>query len=657
MPSSIKILISYHKPATLLKSDILTPINVGRALLKKDNFRESSFETVWLNRHMIGDDTGDNISEKNREFCELTSLYWAWKNLPALSNPEYLGFMHYRRHLCFDLNNSDQLNKYGLLEENVIDEEYIRKYKLDDANISSVVKSADIVTVKPCDSMNLGSRNNYDHYKSSSPYLHIQDYDKAIKILKEQYPEYAEDADIYNQSTKGYFTNIFIMKTPLFKEFASWLFNILFTLEKQVDLKLYNVQESRIFGYISEWLFGIWYTHNSKKYKCIELKRTFVKKTDYRIPYDFPVLKKENNPIVICYGTDGKNIPSLLVSIQSIVENISNKRFYEIHILHTNLTEYDRLKISKLTVLKNNIRLNFINLDYVIESESNNFDQSYTSNHITKGTYFRLYIPLVFRNYEKVLYIDSDTVLERDPSLLYDTALDDEHYVAAVRDTECIRWYLSDKSVREYIDGVMNFKDNIYDYFNAGVLLLNVKALVENKIYDKFIEAYKNIFKYKPRFHDQDILNITLHGKVSYINPKWNVLYHIPIWSPNWKNQIPSSLLYDYIESRHDPYLVHFAGAKKPWDDPTPEMADYFWKYASHIAGGSQYIQYIQLLNTLPSLELVKVSNKLKKESNFLSYLKFYKYTALCTLTKYIFTDLHSQYIEKRKINRALRHS
>ncbi|HBK6302481.1 TPA: DUF4422 domain-containing protein, partial [Campylobacter jejuni] len=103
---SIKILVGYHKPAELLKDDILTPIHLGRALAteasKDGNISKDDYK--WMCENMIGDDTGDNISYLNRCLNELTGIYWAWKNYDKLGNPDYIGFMHYRRHFIFDNN-------------------------------------------------------------------------------------------------------------------------------------------------------------------------------------------------------------------------------------------------------------------------------------------------------------------------------------------------------------------------------------------------------------------------------------------------------------------------------------------------------------------------------------------------------------------------
>lgn len=104
----VKILVSYHKPSLLLKNDIMLPIHAGRSVARhpsKDGaISDSSYN--WLIENMIGDDTGDNISAKNRFYNEVTSIYWAWKNAAKLDNPDYIGFTQKA--------DMDIMNKIGL---------------------------------------------------------------------------------------------------------------------------------------------------------------------------------------------------------------------------------------------------------------------------------------------------------------------------------------------------------------------------------------------------------------------------------------------------------------------------------------------------------------------------------------------------------------
>ena len=98
--TKVKILVCYHKPDVLVKDDVFTPIHVGRALARQ-RAKEGDKNFEWMLENTIGDDTGDNISNKNMSFNELTAVYWAWKNYDKLGNPDYIGLCHYRRYFLF----------------------------------------------------------------------------------------------------------------------------------------------------------------------------------------------------------------------------------------------------------------------------------------------------------------------------------------------------------------------------------------------------------------------------------------------------------------------------------------------------------------------------------------------------------------------------
>ena len=114
--TKIKLLVCYHKPSELLKDEIFTPIHVGRALAKKRmDTKSESYQ--WMMKNLIGDDTGENISEKNGSYNEMTALYWAWKNYKELGDPDYIGLMHYRRHFILqegeiDVVHFDQMGEH-----------------------------------------------------------------------------------------------------------------------------------------------------------------------------------------------------------------------------------------------------------------------------------------------------------------------------------------------------------------------------------------------------------------------------------------------------------------------------------------------------------------------------------------------------------------
>ena len=130
---NVKVLITYKEKHKLFKSDILMPIQTGRAIA------DEIFED------MIGDDTGDNISERNHKYNELSAQYWAWKNYDKLGNPEYIGFMHYRRHFIFDDTNLDELPKSYLnqCEFDYADDKYLKH--ISDENIIKSLRQNDCI--------------------------------------------------------------------------------------------------------------------------------------------------------------------------------------------------------------------------------------------------------------------------------------------------------------------------------------------------------------------------------------------------------------------------------------------------------------------------------------------------------------------------------
>lgn len=220
--SDVQIFVSYHKPFKLFKNKYLQPIHVGRDVFLNKDTCDVDYQKIkkWLLKNTIGDNTSDNISLKNPNYCELTAQYWAWKNC----NANYVGFCHYRR--LFDLNNSKiskLLNEYDIILPRI--------FALD-------------CTVR--------EQYNRDHIK--------EDLDKTLEIIASKYPDYMEDAENVLNKKTIYFCNMFITNRELFNSYCEWLFDILFELEKITAISE-NKYQSRIFGFLSERLLNIFIEH------------------------------------------------------------------------------------------------------------------------------------------------------------------------------------------------------------------------------------------------------------------------------------------------------------------------------------------------------------------------------------------------------------
>ena len=119
----IRILVACHKPAYVPENPLLCPIQVGAALSREHM------------QGMLHDDEGIHISEKNRSYCELTAIYWAWKNLEA----DYYGLFHYRRYFSFDVSEEPE-DIWGNIPEESISPEAVEKHKLDEASMRQLIR-------------------------------------------------------------------------------------------------------------------------------------------------------------------------------------------------------------------------------------------------------------------------------------------------------------------------------------------------------------------------------------------------------------------------------------------------------------------------------------------------------------------------------------
>jgi hypothetical protein len=269
--NKVKILVASHKPDKIYQDNIYTPIHVGRAISK---FKE---EMNW----MIGDDTGDNISIKNPNYCELTAQYWAWKNL---KDTEYIGLCHYRRYFETQITNEN------------IDKLLGRKY--------DVILPRPIIVNHP-----VGSR--------LIQATCMEDIFIFISVLKKLYPDYVSTAIHYLNGNKIIAFNMFVMPKYLFDQYAQWEFSILNEMEKYVKLSGYS-RMRRLYGYIAEAMLPIyaiyhkWHIHYDKivsmigeKEKTNKIREFYNKFTFYisaqkvDLTYDAVKIGLKNDGIIV----------------------------------------------------------------------------------------------------------------------------------------------------------------------------------------------------------------------------------------------------------------------------------------------------------------------------------------------------------------------
>lgn len=231
---SIVVAVATHKPYRMPTDKVYLPLHVGAAL------------HPGVCRGMQGDDTGDNISQKNPFYCELTGLYWLWKNCDA----QYKGLVHYRRYLGSP--NPIKRRARDRFDRMVTGEE-LKPLLEQNGIVVAKKRSYYIETV-------------YGHYAHTFDSVQFDECRRVLQVLS---PEYVNAWDCLMRSRGAHIFNMFVMRRAFIDEYCSWLFPILFEMEKRIMPGQYDSFGARYLGRVSERLLDPWLWTNG--YKCAEL--------------------------------------------------------------------------------------------------------------------------------------------------------------------------------------------------------------------------------------------------------------------------------------------------------------------------------------------------------------------------------------------------
>ncbi|WP_288516586.1 DUF4422 domain-containing protein [uncultured Treponema sp.] len=252
-----KILICCHKPCELPPNPdgLFLPIQVGAAI--------SDVDLGMQRDDQVNGEPCDNISAKNKSYCELTALYWAWKNIKKLyPNLEYIGLNHYRRYFSFDKKNYFD-------DAVVLPENEVKNYRLDKAKLEKILSKSDVLMAKP--------RVYPYSLKVDYSVNHVsEDINTIEKIIHDKYPNCNKDfISVITCNNKLSHYNMAVIGWNDFDAYCTWLFNILFEAEKIINIEHYNATQSRIWGYLAERLFNVWIEHNNLKIKFLNIIKFF----------------------------------------------------------------------------------------------------------------------------------------------------------------------------------------------------------------------------------------------------------------------------------------------------------------------------------------------------------------------------------------------
>ena len=268
--------------------------------------------------------------------------------------------------------------------------------------------------------------------------------------------------------------------------------------------------------------------------------------------------------IPIFFTIDDKYAPYISVAIKSIIDNASKKYNYKIIVLYQELSEENINKISSL--VKDNFKIKFIHMKDGLDSITDREENRLRCDYFTLTIYFRLFIPNMFPEYDKAIYIDSDVVVPGDISELYNIELGD-NLIGACNDKSVI----DVPEIAKYMEEAVGV--NKYEYINSGVLLMNLKKLREKEFCNKFLKLL-NTYHFDCIAPDQDYLNAMCNGKILYLDENWDAM------PTEGKEQLTN------------PKLIHYNLFQKPWCYDNIQYEDYFWKYAKQTQYYDEIVNY-----------------------------------------------------------------
>lgn len=567
----IHVYVCHHKLGSSFADSCFIPIQVGAALAK-----------VPLG--FLRDDSGENISDKNSTFCELTAIYWAWKND---SNADWIGFMHYRRFFDFNKNTVAE-NIHGCVDCGVLDDDMRAMLGLNERSLREFISSRPglkAVLPKKWNVKNIGFKNLNDHYVLAAHHFE-KDLLALRAVLAESYPEDVPYFDRVMQDSEGYFTNMFILRRDLFNAYCEWLFPILFKLEIILDRTNYSAAANRVFGYLAERLFNIFVlkTIAGDRNSFVEVERVFVQEPVN--PVLLPPVPLVDNAVCVAIAADERFVPHLAALIASMQDNLSKDRLLDLIVLDGGISLGNQQLLERQFANGGRGRLTFLQC-------ANFFTDVPVHGPFSTETFYRLSLGELLPHHRRIIYLDADTIVLGDLAELYETDLGGKA-VAAVPDI-IMRHFVANhvpaslesggRPAGHYLKAELGLGERGNEYFQAGLIVIDLDEYRRLHIGK---QAYQDLLSKCYWFLDQDVLNKLLFGRVKFLDLEWNVV--------NASMEVLTGLEIDLAKKAKEvfvcPKMVHYAGVlTKPWNNPSAPLAHYYWYYLR------QTVWYEQVVN------------------------------------------------------------
>ncbi|MFI3249374.1 MAG: glycosyltransferase family 8 protein [Eubacteriales bacterium] len=278
----------------------------------------------------------------------------------------------------------------------------------------------------------------------------------------------------------------------------------------------------------------------------------------------------EKKIIPIIFATDDGYAPYLGVALHSLIVHASTELEYLVHILYTKLAAEHRRRLCNMA--QSHVRVECVD----IREKTDIFKTYSTSKHFKVESTYRLLIPELFSQFDKILYLDCDIIVREDVALLYQTDLGEN--VLGVGEV------VMGPEFKLHFQTVLGVEEE--EGFNSGVLLVNTKQFqregIKEKCLNLLLEDWESVEK-KYIYPDQDVLNITCTGKTKKFPISWNFEWLYSLEGEDIDTslyELSQSSLKIYEENVEDPKIIHYISPIKPWNRPDLPFADIFWRFA-----------------------------------------------------------------------------
>lgn len=523
---------------------------------------------------MLGDDTGDNISDRRMSFCELTVLYWAWKNVEA----DYYGLCHDCRYMIFPDKEykTDKANWSQIVCEHLLPDT-VKDFGLTDSEkMRQIIAGNDAVLPQCVDITECNTPNGYrksigEFWKTfEGEFIADDGIQLLVDCTENVAPQYVEMLNNYLSSSQSFNLNCFVLKKTVFLNLCEFLFPILFQIESRLDMKHSSKKAAQTLNRFGEILIGAFLYHTSQQGESISGQTVYfidTQRVDESLPPAFP---KNNIPVVLM--SSSYFAPYISALLQSLIETSSCSNNYDIIILHKNIDERIQEKLKKIARDADNFSIRFFRASKMFASA-----KLFVSNpEYAEEAYYRILTPWILQAYDKAIVMDGDIVVKSDIAELY--AIDIEDYYAGAVEDIVFQGMLNlnfNKDL-EYSKEVMGL-DDPYCYVNTGVVLMNLKAQRQKFTKEGIIE-FLNAHKYK--IQEQDAINVLFKGRIKLLDLCWNYYVETNTWVTEMLEAAPLEKYNLYRAQKGNHGVIHYANRPRPWDEPSMVHAEDFWNMA-----------------------------------------------------------------------------